>query len=393
MKNNTQSKAFHTALMVAFSVIFSASVMLSGCAKAAAPTQTTPIATTTAKQTTAATTTAAAITAVPTPVLQSGANPLTGEMNMDPANIGKRSVSVSINNHPSALPSRGVSLADVIYEFETEGGQTRFLAVYADAAKVPEVGSIRSARIIACDLSAGTNSIFIHYGENGRVPEYVDTNKIDDIDGNIYSKGSDQSVNGEITLPNGIYFWRDSAWLKERDLEHTAVTNGANILRAISGCKISLEGETPSLFTFTEAPSPSLTSGTPCNKIVVYFSTNNDDSTFTYNPETKLYEKSQYGGDPQIDETTGDQVAVKNVVTLFANIVPHGDTTIDAFLNDGGTGIYASEGKAIDILWTKDGPHAPIILTDKNGKVVEVNVGKSYINVVRKTVADKTKLS
>jgi len=398
MKNNTQSKAMRIALMLAFSVLFSASIFMSGCAKAAVQTETTPIATTTAKQTTvAATTTAiattAAITAVPTPTLPSGANPLTGDMSMDPANIGKRSVSVSINNHPSALPSRGVSLADVIYEFETEGGQTRFLAVFADAAKVPEVGSIRSARIIACDLSAGTNSIFIHYGENGRVPEYVDTNKIDEIDGNIYSKGSDQSVNGEITLPNGIYFWRDSAWLKVRALEHTAVTNGANILRAISGCKLSLEGETPSLFTFTATPSPSLTSGTVCNKIVVYFSTNNDDSTFTYNPETKLYEKSQYGGDPQIDETTGDQVSVKNVVTLFANIVPHGDTTIDAYLNDGGTGLYASEGKAIDILWTKAGPHAPIILTDTNGKVVEVNVGKSYINVVRKTVADKTKIS
>lgn len=396
MKNITQSKAMHAALMLVFSVLFSASILMSGCGKTAAQTETTPVAATTAKQTTAAattTTTTAAITAVPTPVAPSGANPLTGDMSMDPANIGKRSVSVSINNHPSALPSRGVSLADVIYEFETEGGQTRFLAVYADAAKVPEVGSIRSARIIGCDLSAGTNSIFVHYGENGRVPEYVDTNKIDDIDGNIYSKGSDQSVNGEITLPNGIYFWRDSAWLQERDLEHTAVTNGANILRAISGCKLSLEGETPSLFTFTATPSPSLTSGTVCNKLVVYFSTNNDDSTFTYNPETKLYEKSQYGGDPQIDETTGDQVAVKNVVTLFATIVPHGDTTIDAYLNDGGTGIYVSEGKAIDILWTKDGPHGAIILTDVDGKVVEVNVGKSYINVVRKTVADKTKIS
>lgn len=394
MKNITQSKAMRAALMLAFSVLFSASILMSGCGKKAAQTETTTAATTTVKQTTAAaTTTAAAITAVPTPVAPSGANPLTGDMSMDPANVGKRSVSISINNHPSALPSRGVSLADVIYEFETEGGQTRFLAVFADAAKVPEVGSIRSARIIACDLSAGTNSIFIHYGENGRVPEYVENNKIDDIDGNIYSEGSDQSVNGEITLPNGIYFWRDSAWLQERDLEHTAVTNGANILRAIIGCNLSLEGETPSLFTFTASPSPSLTSGTDCNKIVVYFSNNNDDSTFTYNPETKLYEKSQYGGDPQIDETTGEQVAVKNVVTLFANIVPHGDTTIDAYLNDGGTGIYVSEGKAIDILWTKDGPHGAIVITDVDGKVVEVNVGKSYINVVRKTVADKTKIS
>ena len=396
MKSKTNSKVMHTALMLTLSVLFSATILMTGCSKSAAQTEATTVAaTTTIQQTTAAPTATPSPTetAAATPASPFAVNPLTGTLDMDAANVGKRSVGVSINNHPSALPSRGVSAADVIYEFETEGGQTRMLALFADVAKAPEVGSLRSARIIACDLSAGTNSIFIHYGENARVPDYVANNKIDEIDGNIYSKGSDKSVNSEITLASGIYFWRDSDWLSKRALEHTAVTNGANMLRAISGCKITLEGETPSLFTFTSVPSPALAAGTDCNNLVVYFSTNNDDSTFTYNAQTKLYEKSQYGGDPQMDETTGTQIAVKNVVTLYANIVPHGDTTIDAFLNDGGTGYYASEGKIIEINWTKDGPHAPIVITDKAGNLVEVNVGKSYINVVRKTVAAKTKIS
>ena len=398
MKNKSISKAMRAALMLAVSVLFSASILMTGCSKATAQTDTTPITTAavTQKQTTQTTTAAESSgTAAETTAAASAyaVNPLTGITDMDPANVGKRSVSVSINNHPAALPSRGTSQADVIYEFETEGGQTRLLAVFADAAKIPEVGSLRSARIIACDLSAGTNSIFIHYGENARVAPYVATNKIDEIDGNNYSKGSDKSVNGEIKLPDGIYFWRDSNWLSKRALEHTAVTNGANILRAISGCKITLEGDTPSLFTFTSTASPSLTSGSDCNKMVVYFSTNNHDSTFTYNPATKLYEKSEYGDAAQIDETTGLQIAVKNVITLYANIVAHGDTTIDAYLNDGGTGYYASEGKIIEINWTKDGPHGAIVLTDKNGNTVEVNAGKSYINVVRKSVSEKTKIS
>ncbi|MEI8198517.1 MAG: DUF3048 domain-containing protein [Eubacteriales bacterium] len=396
MKSKNNSKVMHAALMLTLSVLFSATILMTGCSKSVAQTEATTVAAvTTTQQTTAAPTAtpSPAETAAATPASAFAVNPLTGTLDMDAANVGKRSVSVSINNHPSALPSRGVSAADVIYEFETEGGQTRLLALFADVSKAPEVGSLRSARIIACDLSAGTNSIFIHYGENARVPDYVANNKIDEIDGNIYSKGSDKSVNGEITLASGIYFWRDSYWLSKRALEHTAVTNGANMLRAIAGCKITLEGETPSLFTFTSVPSPALAAGTDCNKLVVYFSTNNDDSTFTYNAQTKLYEKSEYGGDPQMDETTGTQIAVKNVVTLYANIVPHGDTTIDAFLNDGGTGYYASEGKIIEINWTKAGPHAPIVITDKAGNLVEVNVGKSYINVVRKTVAAKTKIS
>lgn len=395
MKNKTNSKVMHAALILVYTVLFSASILMTGCSKTAAQTDATTIAATTAAQQTVVPTATPAPTetAVAAPASPYAVNPLTGALDMDPANVGKRSVSVSINNHPSALPSRGLSAAEVIYEFETEGGQTRLLALFADASKAPEVGSLRSARIIACDLSAGTNSIFIHYGENARVPDYVTNNKIDDIDGNIYSKGSDKSENGEITLASGIYFWRDSEWLSKRALEHTAVTNGANMLRAIEGCKVPLEGETPSLFTFAAASSPALAAGTDCIKLVVYFSTNNDDSTFTYNADSKLYEKSQYGGDPQIDETTGTQIAVKNVVTLYANIVPHGDTTIDAFLNDGGTGYYASEGKIIEINWTKAGPHGAIVLTSKDGSLVEVNVGNSYINVVRKTVASKTKIS
>jgi len=394
MKSKSVTKVIHTALILTLSVIFSASILMTGCSKAAAQTDTTAAVVTTAAQTTAPTIAPTATdTPVPTSTSPFAVNPLTGAQDMDPANAGKRSVSVSINNHPAALPSRGLSAADAIYEFETEGGQTRLLALYADAAKAPEVGSLRSARIIACDLSAGTNSIFIHYGENARVPPYVEFNKIDEIDGNIYSKGVDKSVDGKITLPDGIFFWRDSVWRSKRALEHTAVTNGTNIVRAITALKIPMDGETPSLFTFTAVSSPALASGKDCSKMVVYFSTNNDDSTFTYNPDTKLYVKSEYGGDAQIDETTGEQIAVKNVVTLFANIQPHGDTTIDAFLNDGGTGFYASEGKYIEIKWTKAGPHAPIIITDADGKVVEVNAGKSYINVVRKTAASKTTIS
>jgi hypothetical protein len=396
MINLKNTKYMNALMILTLSVFVSSSFLLSGCSKETVQTDTTTIVTATTQQTTAAVTqtTTTAVSATPAPTVSPFVvNPLTGITDMDPANVGKRSVGVSINNHPAALPSRGLSVADAIYEFETEGGQTRLLALFADSSKIPEVGSLRSARIIACDLSAGTNSIFIHYGENARVAPYVKSNNIDEIDGNNYSKGSDKSVNGVITLPSGIYFWRDSDWLSKRALEHTAVTNGANILRAITGCKISLNGDTPSLFTFTTTPSSSLVSGSVCNKMVVFFSANNHDSTFTYNANTKLYEKSEYNGEAQIDETTGQQIAVENVVTLFANIVSHGDTTIDAYLNDGGSGYYASEGKVIDITWSKNGPHAPIILTDKSGNTVKVNAGKSYINVVRETVASKTKIS
>lgn len=317
-------------------------------------------------------------------------NPLTGEADMDPANYGKRSIAIVINNHHEAMPQRGISMADVIYEYETESGQTRLLALFANINKVPEIGSIRSARILSTDLAAGTNSIFIHFGLNNRVPDEIAAYGIDHIDGNNYCKSSGTSVNGEITLSGNIFFWRDDVWKSERSLEHTAVTNGEQLLRAIAYKEFSLDGVTPKLFDFVESDSESLLNGSPCTDLKIYFSATNDDANFVYDNELKMYAKSQYNGTPQIDETTGAQLYVKNVFVLYANIQSHGDVTIDAFLEDGGSGYYVSEGKIIPITWSKDSPVSPIVVVDENGSPVKVNAGNSYINIVRDTRIDQT---
>lgn len=281
-------------------------------------------------------------------------------------------------------------MADVIYEYETESGQTRLLALFADITKVPEIGSIRSARILSTDLAAGTNSFFIHFGLNNRVPDEIAAYGIDSIDGNNYCKSSGTSVNGEITLSGNLFFWRDDVWKSTRALEHTAVTNGEQLLRAIEYKKYSLDGATPNLFDFVESDSESLVSGSSCTDLKIYFSATNDDANFVYDNELKMYGKSQYNGTPQIDETTGAQIFVKNVFVLYANIKSHGDVTIDAFLEDGGSGYYASEGKIIPITWTKDSPVSPIVIVDASGASVKVNAGNSYINIVRDTRIDQT---
>jgi hypothetical protein len=111
-------------------------------------------------------------------------NPITGMQTKDPANEGQRSVAVVINNSHAAIPQRGISAADAIYEYQTEGGQTRLLAVFADVNTIPEIGSLRSARILSTDLAAGNNSVFIHFGRNARVPDHIASYGIDHIDGN-----------------------------------------------------------------------------------------------------------------------------------------------------------------------------------------------------------------
>lgn len=312
-------------------------------------------------------------------------NPITGIQDMDPSNTGRRSVAVVVNNCHAAMPQRGISQADAIYEYQTEGGQTRLLCVFADVNTIPEIGSLRSARILSTDLAAGNNSVFIHFGRNARVPDHISQFGIDHIDGNSCSAGVYSSSNyadGYVELPSGLFFWRDAVWKSQRAIEHTAVTDGRHIFEAIEYNEINMiDNENNMLFNFVPGNSADLDNGDPCNSINVYFSGTNDDALFVYDPVTGLYSKSQYGN-PQIDETTGTQIAFTNVFVLYANIQPHGDTTIDAYLEDGGEGWYVSDGRIIPITWSKSGVNDPIIVYNENGQELEVNRGRSYICIV-----------
>lgn len=390
-----------------FSLVLSATMLFSFAACSKKTTETTVATTTVA--TTEATTTVAETEATtvtetePEIVEVSGlydpsnplaVNPVTGLQDMDPSNVGNRSIAIVINNHYEAQPQRGVSKADAIYEYETEGGQTRLLAVFADVNTIPEVGSLRSARILSTDLAAGNNSIFIHYGRNARVPDHISQWGIDHIDGNNCSAGPYNSANGPVNLPTGLFFWRDSVWKSYRALEHTAVSDGSHIAEAIDYFDIDLAGDSPLLFNYVATPSADLDlNGSSCTTLNVFFSQTNDDALFVYNADTALYEKFQYGGSKQIDETTGDQIAVTNVIVCYAEIHGHGDGTIDAYLENGGSGYYASNGKIMPITWTKPTPNDQIKIYNVDGQEVEVNRGKSYICIVDNDYVSSTSFS
>ncbi|MBR6880538.1 MAG: DUF3048 domain-containing protein [Clostridiales bacterium] len=311
-------------------------------------------------------------------------NPLTGVQDMDPENEGKRPVGIAVGNAYNACPQRGINEADVICEYETEGGQTRLLCVFADAKKIPEIGSVRSARIVATDLMAGMNAIFISCGRNARVPEHTSAYGITHIDINDHSQ----------------YMWRNNSLpsYSRRNGWDNVLTDSEHVLSAIEDLGVQYEDEVPLLFNFVPGKSADIAKGQPCKSINVYFSTTNDDSLFEYNEQTGLYEKSEYGV-PHIDEMTDEPVAFENVIVIYANSVSHApgtaDKTIDVhfeFENTGfvRNGYYASEGKIIPIFWEKMQPNDPLKIYDENGKEIEVNRGKSVICIVDDDCYEKT---
>ena len=81
-----------------------------------------------------------------------GINPLTGLPYPNEEAQARRNLIVKISNWPPKVrPQHGVNQADLVVEYEAEGGVTRFAAIFRNNA--PEkVGSIRSARLIDIEL-------------------------------------------------------------------------------------------------------------------------------------------------------------------------------------------------------------------------------------------------
>ena len=87
-------------------------------------------------------------------------DPLTGLQVADPALLDRRPMLIKVQNLPrNSRPQWGLSLADIVFEYYTEEGTTRFAALfYGSDAQM--VGPIRSARFIDGYIVRGYKAVF-----------------------------------------------------------------------------------------------------------------------------------------------------------------------------------------------------------------------------------------
>jgi len=167
-------------------------------------------------------------------------NPLTGESVEDKETLLNRSVAVMVNNIKAALPQRGISDADIIFELPVEGAITRLMAVFSDYKKVPEIGSIRSARHDFVEILKPFNPIYMHIGGSQAGKDAIKANKIDDIDG--------------IAMSN-IAFFQDKVRLRTYASEHTWFSNFKLLNKGIEkkGFETKLSQPMKPMFDFAQA--------------------------------------------------------------------------------------------------------------------------------------------
>lgn len=281
-----------------------------------------------------------------------------------------RPVAVVLNNLKAALPQVGIGSADVVWEWNMEGGVTRLVAIYSDISEVEEIGAVRSARDYFIDTASIHGAILVHAG--GSPSFYADDKSFnyDNID----------EVNMQ-EIPKGT-FWRDSEKRYSRGYEHCLETSGEKLIEAFKSQKYDLETDeqiTPFEF-YGETTVPD---GKTANSVKINHSAY-ITPLFTYKDEK--YYKESYGKD-HIDEATGEQLAFENVIILFASQrVVDEDLRLDVDLVGEGSGILVTAGQSVDIIWKRSSRTGALTLENQDGTIAKLNPGKTHITVFDKNV-------
>jgi hypothetical protein len=277
--------------------------------------------------------------AAPLPVVDHVA-PLTGEQVTEP--IDHAVLATKVENTAPARPQAGLQNADIVYEVLTEGGITRFLALYH--SDLPDhVGPIRSARLVDADLLPPYNPVFAISGGRAEVMEAV-TDRME-------------------VLTEGPGFFRSPG----RPAPHNLYLRPAELLGMVDGDPPADPG-----WQFSEETPEG---GTPWTEIEVSLSPR-AVTGWEYDDEAGVYRRLQDGA-PHETELEGE-VAAANVVVLGVRVEPRNDLVLTHVVGEG-PAVVLRDRERFEAVWRKDSPDDPIELLTTDGDDLPLKPGRTWV--------------
>ena len=358
---------------------------------AAEPTSTSPPPAVTISGLTDATPTAESATSPPTEVIDTdpligpdayppNVNPLTGLVVDDPADLQRTPLSIKISNFPRYVrPQSGLSIADMVWEHYSEGGTTRFSAIFL-AGETDRVGPIRSARLIDTVLTEMVAGALVTSGSSTGTMERLARKPWFDL---VISE-----VTGYQCPPlchdnedtSAVYTSTEVLWniLAEDDLNAAPAINGG----------LAFQNQPPA-------------NGRGANVIRVDYS-GDAHSEWRYSEVANRYHRwvdvSQTELEAHLDELDGLHIAVENVVVLLVNHVvdfsiaedfdaagatAHFATEIQLWLT--GPALVFRDGLAYDATWVRMEVEDMLSLVDEAGNPLPLHPGRTWFHLVGRT--------
>jgi len=312
-------------------------------------------------------------TSTPTPIPTTSADvwPLTGEGVSDVSVLERRPLAVKISNFPPIVrPQAGLSYADVVFEHLSEAGLTRLTAVFLSKG-AEKVGSIRSARLIDLEIPAMFKAMFAYSGASGGVKQ-----KIQESDFFNRVVSPDFGHSGFARIPSEGKAYEHTLFSDTQSLWEIAEARGLNQRQDLSG------------WTFSEQPPEG---GSPAASFEFLYTPKYASAEYQYDPGRQAYLRSVLG-EPHRDELTGEQIAARNVVAIYAN---HLDTdivedstgpriyySIEIQIWGEGRAIVFRDGQAFEGKWVRPQRSDLVRFVDDAGNPIPLKPGNTWIQIV-----------
>lgn len=302
-------------------------------------------------------------------------NPLNGLPYPDEAARERRTLILKVSNFPEVVrPQTGLSFADLIYEYEVEGGVTRFAAFYRSQS--PEVvGSIRSARLLDIELVNAYQALLGYSGSNEWLRQYI-----------LSSDWRWRALSPQIgnNCPMFCRIRTDS-----RAFEHTLFANTVAIWQEAERLGVN-QGMAAFGLAFNETPDEG---GEPAVDIVIDWYSERAETRWQYHSDDHKYYRWD-SGLPHYDAATGEQLTADNIVIIEVWHVDRPDVyeseiggiALEHQLWGSGTAWVFRDGLWFKGEWFRNRDRGAVYLRylDGNKTPIMLKPGQTWFTVVRK---------
>jgi hypothetical protein len=314
-----------------------------------------------------------------------GINPLTGLMYPDAEAQARRNLIVKISNYPPIVrPQSGVNAADIVYEYEAEGGVTRFAAIFRSQA--PErVGSIRSARLLDIELATMYRALLTYSGTSEPIQQLLLGEDFFEFQliSPLIGHEENQSNNCDETP-----FCRNFALMDNGVAREHTLFGNTNNMWAVATRQNTNTGYAAFGFAFSEFADAN---GLPVNDVYVQWY-GQADARWQYDAENERYIRFT-DNQPHMDAADGEQLWADNLIIIE---VPHVDrpdlfpegatyTSLGVELWDQGRAYVMREGQWYQGYWRRrdrePGSALQVIFGDNTP--IMLKPGRTWVTVVR----------
>ncbi len=291
-----------------------------------------------------------------------------------------RPLAMMMNCAQDALPMSAPTSASVIYECPVEGRTTRWMGIFEDWRELERIGSVRSCRLYFLHFAQEFDAVYGHFGQAFYALDDLNSGKFDVLSGG--TKGIDSPVTAmydRISRPGKVR-------------EHTLYAFPSGIEKDIEnkGYDMTMPEDYEGKFKFAKTGEIAEYEGYPEATLLQPGGTGGKNgfggvkATFEYNASDRKYYRSTYGN-PHVDELTGEQVAVTNVIFQYCNgeVLDSKDYLHFATQEQRNKCIVFTNGKMIEGYWRNPGElGTPARYYEEDDTEIVLNVGKTFICTV-----------